>query len=163
MNRMSADNRSRRVPAVRRALRQPNGGRGAMGRRRQLALVLLCATVTIAAWSAAKLGGFEWSDLENSATAILKRGAARGATISSVDVGPVARASVAATTSHRKLPALADQGARETGFGLAGVSADEAADVEAPDSDLTRPETHQRLVSLFRPQAPGEEQPPAVR
>src|SRR5215475_10942686 len=106
-----------------------------MGRRRQLALVLLCATVTIAAWSAAKLGGFEWSDLENSATAIWNRGAARGATISSVDVGPVARASVVATTSHRKLPEPADQGARETGFGLASVSAGATADVETSDSD----------------------------
>src|SRR5262245_35502092 len=137
MKRFSADNRACRVPAVRRALRQPNGGRRAMGRPRRFALVLLCGTVTIAGWCPARLGGLEWSGIENTATAIWNREAARGATISSADAGPVgallahAMASVAAvTTPHRKLPepavasaampatdaATVDPGARETAF-----------------------------------------------
>ena len=126
------------------------GGR-AVARPRQFALVLLCGTVTIAGWCAARLGGFEWSGTENTATSIWNRGAARGATISSADAGPAllahAMASVAAvTTSHRKLPepavasaavpasdaATVDPGSRETAFGLAGVSAAEAPVVEAP-------------------------------
>jgi hypothetical protein len=84
---------------------------GAMPRTRQFALMLLCGTVTIAGWCAARLDGFEWSAIENTATPIWNRGAARGATISSADAGPVgallahAIPSVAAvTTSHRKLP-----------------------------------------------------------
>ena len=96
-----------------------------MARPRQFALVLLCATVTIAGLCAARLGGLEWSGIENTATAIWNRGAARGATISSADTGPVGAllarsiASVAAaTSSHRKLPEPA-----ETAFALAGVSA----------------------------------------
>jgi hypothetical protein len=67
------------------------------------------------------------------------------------------------TTSYRKLPEPADPGPRETTFGLASVSTAEAAAVEAglPDSP---PEAHGRLVSLFRPEAPVEEQlQPAVR
>ena len=55
-----------------------------MARPRQLALVLLCGTVTLAGWCAARLGGFEWSDIEDTAMPIWNRGAARGATISSV-------------------------------------------------------------------------------
>ena len=177
-------NRSCRVPAVRRVLRYPNGGR-AMPRPRQFALMLLCGTVTIAGWCAARLDGFEWSAIENTATPIWNRGAARGATISSADAGPVgallahAIPSVAAvTTSHRKLPESAvasaavpaadvvtvDPGTRETAFGLAGVSAAEAPVVEAPlpDSRPTPPpETHVRLVSLFRPD-PVEEGPQAT-
>src|SRR5437899_12894799 len=79
-----------------------------MARPRQFALVLLCATVTIAGLCAARLGGLEWSGIENTATAIWNRGAARGATISSADPGPVgallarAIASVAAATSSRR-------------------------------------------------------------
>ncbi len=85
-----------------------------MARSRQLALVLVCGAVTIAGWDAARLGGFEWSGIENIATPIWNRGAARGATISSTDAGPVgavgallahARASAsAAIRSHRKVP-----------------------------------------------------------
>jgi hypothetical protein len=135
-----------------------------MGRRRQFALVLLCATVTSAGWCAARLGGFEWSGIESTARAIWDRAAARAATISSTDAGPAAIASLArVTTSYRKLPEPADPGPRETTFGLASVSTAEAAAVEAglPDSP---PETHGRLVSLFRPEAPVEEQlQPAVR
>ena len=33
-------------------------------RARQFALVLLCATVTLAGWCAARLGGLSWSDIE---------------------------------------------------------------------------------------------------
>jgi hypothetical protein len=158
-----------------------------MGRSRQFALVLLCATVTIAGWCAARLGGLEWSGIENTATSIWNRGATRGARISSADAAPVgtllahAVASMAAvTTSHRKLPepavasatapateaATVDPGPRETGFGLAGVSAAEAPAVEAalPDSRPPPPETRGRLASLFRPEPVVEEDPqPAAR
>src|SRR5262249_12984748 len=160
-------------------------GEASDGKPRQFALVLLCGTVTIAGWCAARLGGFEWSGIENTATPIWNRGAARGATIPSADTGPVgaqlahAIASVAAvTTSHRKLPepavasaaapatdaATVDPGPRETAFGLAGVSAAEAPVVEAPlpDSRPTPPpERRVRLVSLFRPD-PVEEDPQAA-
>ncbi len=137
-----------------------------MARPRQFALVLLCATVTIAGLCAARLGGLEWSGIENTATAIWNRGAARGATISSADTGPVGAllarsiASVAAaTSSHRKLPEPA-----ETAFALAGVSAADAPTVEMPlpDSRPTPPpEKPVQLVSLFRPD-PVEEAPQAA-
>ena len=58
-----------------------------MARPRQFALVLLCGTVTLAGWSAARLGGFEWSDIENTAASIWNRGPARGAAISSPTLG----------------------------------------------------------------------------
>jgi len=134
-----------------------------MGRRRQFALVLLCATVTSAGWCAARLGGFERSGIESIATAIRDRAAARAATISRTD-GPVAIASVArVTTSYGKLPEPADPSPRETTFGLASVSTAEAAADEEGLLD-SPPETHGRLVSLFRPEAPVEEQvQPAVR
>jgi hypothetical protein len=156
-----------------------------MARPRRFALVLLCGTVTIAGSCAARLGGFEWFGIENTATPIWNRGAAHGATILSADAGAVgalqahAIASVAAvTTSHRKLPepavtsaavsptdaATIDPGPRETAFGLAGVSAAQVPVVEAPlpDSRPTPPpETHVRLVSLFRPD-PVEEDPQAA-
>jgi hypothetical protein len=172
-----------------------------MGRR--FALALLCATAAVAGWCAARPGGFAWSGIENTATAIWNRGAADGAAIASADAGPVgallahAIASVAAvTTSDRELgePAVASAavpatdaatvgaGPRQTAFRLAGVSAGGAPIVEAPIAEApiveaplpdagptTTPETHERLVSLFRPEAPVEEQPveeeaqPAVR
>jgi hypothetical protein len=133
-----------------------------MGRPRQFALVLLCATVTIAGWFAARLGGLEWSGIETAATATWHRGAVRAATMSSADARPAgallahAIASVAAATiSDRKLPEPA-----ETAFGLAGVSAAAAPTVEAtlPDSRPTSPpEQRERLVSLFRPDPVEEE------
>jgi hypothetical protein len=150
-----------------------------MGRRRQFALVLLCGTVTFAGWSAAGLGGFDWSNIENTATTIWNRVATRGATTSNADSGSIgaamapARASLAAgVSSHFKLPgpaaasvpatdaATADPATGETGFDLAGVSA-----AEAPDSHATPPsETRGRLVSLFRPDLPVEDDPqPAAR
>ena len=145
-----------------------------MARPRRFALALLCATAAI--------GAFEWSGIETPATPIWNRGAADGAAVASADAGPVgallahAIASVAAvTTSDRKLPetavasaavpvtdgATAGPGPRQTAFRLAGVSAAGASLVEAPLPDAgptPPPETHERLVPLFRPEAPVEEQ-----
>jgi hypothetical protein len=152
-----------------------------VGRRRQFALVLLCGTVTLAGWYAARLGGFEW--LENTATPIWNRGATRDATTSSADAGRVgaalgrAMASVAAVAaSHLKLPesavaavpaadaATVDQTARETGFVLAGVSEAPAVEAALPDSRPTPPPaTPVRLVSLFRPEPENEDPQPAAR
>jgi hypothetical protein len=153
-----------------------------VGRRRQFALVLLCGTVTLAGWYAARLGGFEW--LENTATPIWNRGATRDATTSSADAGRVgaslarAMASVASVAavaaSHVKLPepavaavpaadaATVDQ--TETGFVLAGVSEAPAVEAALPDSHPTPPpETRGRLVSLFRPEPETEDPQPAAR
>ncbi len=152
-----------------------------MGRRRQFALMLLCGTVILAGWCAARLGGFEW--LENTATPIWNRGATRDATTSSADAGRVgaalgrAMASVAAVAaSHLKLPesavaavpaadaATVDQTARETGFVLAGVSEAPAVEAALPDSRPTPPPaTPVRLVSLFRPEPANEDPQPAAR
>jgi hypothetical protein len=152
-----------------------------VGRRRQFALMLLCGTVTLAGWYAARLGGFEW--LENTATPIWNRGATRDATTSSADAGRVgaslarAMASVAAVAaSHLKLPepavaavpaadaATVDPGPRETAFVLAGVSAAEAPEAPLPDSRPTPPpETPMRLVSLFRGDPAKEDPQPAAR
>jgi hypothetical protein len=159
-----------------------------MGRARPFALVLLCGGVTLAGWGAAGLGGFDWSNIENTATLLWNRVATRGATTSSADAGRVgaatapARASlVTGVSSHLKLPgpaaasaavpatdaATVDPATGETGFDLAGVSAAEAPVIEAPspDSDPAAPsETRGRLVSLFRPDLPAEEDPqPAAR
>ena len=143
-----------------------------MARPRRFGLALLCATATIAG-GAARLGGFEWSGIENSATPIWNRGAA----VASADAGPVgalltrAIASVGAMTmSHRELSepadasaaapasdaATVDADARETIFGLASVSATEAPVIEAPEKPLP-------LVSLFRPEPVEDEAQPAAR
>jgi hypothetical protein len=132
-----------------------------MGRPRQFALVLLCATATIAGWCVASRGGFEWSGIENSATAIWDSAAARAATISSA--GRIRALLAQAIASVEP----ADPGEDEAVFGLASDSAAEARVVEAPmpDSDPTPPpEKRERLVSLFRP-GPVEEEDrqPAVR
>ena len=83
-----------------------------MVKSRQFALVLLCGTVTLAGWGAARFGSLEWSGIENIATPSGNRGATGAATTSSPDVGAVgaplapAVASVAAVTaSHLKPPA----------------------------------------------------------
>ena len=146
-----------------------------MARPRQFALVLLCATVTLAGWSAARLGGFEWCDVEHTAASIWNRAAAPGATT------PLPPAMAAATTLHLKLPAPAvahaaapaadaaavDPDPRETGFGLAGSAAAEAPAVEdhSPEEGSTPPsETHERLVSLLRSDAAAvEDLRPAAR
>src|SRR5260221_3376581 len=82
-----------------------------MARPRGFALALLCAAAAIAG-GAARLGGLEWSGIENSATPIWNRGAA----VASADAGPVSAllgrtiASVGAA-SHRELRAPADASA----------------------------------------------------
>jgi hypothetical protein len=68
-----------------------------VGRPRQFALV--CATVTLAGWSAASLECFEWPDVEHTAAAIWNRGAIPRAT------SAVPLAMAAATTLHLKRPA----------------------------------------------------------
>ena len=68
-----------------------------MGRSRQFALVLLCATATLTSWSAARL--FEWSG--DTVASIWNRAAAPGATT------PLPPAMAAATTLHLKLAAPA--------------------------------------------------------
>ena len=139
-----------------------------MARPRQLALVLLCGTVTIAGWGAARLGGFEWSGIENIATPIWNRGPARGAATpppllarngsGRCDHVP----SQAARACRRARPAtdaaMVDPAPRETAFVRGGVTAAEVPVVEAalPDARPTPPaETSARLVSLFRPDARG--------
>ena len=153
-----------------------------MARSRQLALVLVCGTVTIAGWDAARLGGFEWSGIENIATPMWNGGAARGATMSSTEAGLIgallahATASAsAAIRSHRKVPEPdratgatmdGDPSPRETAVVRGGVSAPEASAAEAalPNAHPTPPaETSTRLVSLFRPDAPEKEVQPVAR
>src|ERR671937_431628 len=103
-----------------------------MGRSRRFALVLLCATVTGAGWCAARLGGFEWSAIESTATAIWDRAAARAATVSSTDAGRVERAGVVVVPPPRRaLPGAADQDRRETSFALGTFPPAEAPAVEA--------------------------------
>jgi hypothetical protein len=108
-------------------------GRRAMARPRQFALVLLCATATLAGWSAARLGGFDWSDIELTAASIWNRAAAPRA------AAPLPLAMAAATTLHLKLPAPAvahaaapaadaaavDPNPRQTGFDLPGAVSEE--------------------------------------
>jgi hypothetical protein len=130
--------------------------------------VLLCGTVAVAAWCAAGLGGLEWSGIENAATSIWNGGAPRAAT------APGADARAESTSSKLALASAAmratdtvtvDPAPHEAGSG--GLSAAEAPVVEAPLPD-SRPappsETRGRLVSLFRPDLPAEEDPqPAAR
>jgi len=54
----------------------------------------MSSTVTLAGWSAARFGGFEWSDVEHTAASIWNRAAAPGATT------PLPPAMAAATTLH---------------------------------------------------------------
>jgi hypothetical protein len=131
-----------------------------MGRPRQFALVLLCATATIAGWCAASLGGFEWSGIENTATAIWDRAAARAATIPSAGRVRALLAQAIASVGPT------DPGEDETVFGLASDSAAEARLVEAPSPDsrpTPPPEKRERLVSLFRPEPVEEDPQPAAR
>ena len=128
-------------------------------------LVVLCGTVALAGWGAARLYAFGSLGIENSA--IGDRGATRSATPSSADAGapvdaPLASAmgSVAAVaTSHLKLPEppvapaamSVGKDPSETAFVLAGFSAAEVPVLEAPlpDSRPTPPpETRVQLASL---------------
>ena len=156
-------------------------------RPRQLVpLVVLCGTVALAGWGAARLYVFGSSGIENSA--IGDRGATRGATPLSADAGgpvdaPLASAmgSVAAVaTSHLKLPeptvapaamsvgkaATADPDPPETASVLAGFSAAEVPVLEAPlrDSRPTPPpETRVQLASLSMLKEVKEYPKPVVR
>jgi hypothetical protein len=139
-----------------------------MGRSRRLALVLLCATVTLGGGCAARLASLALSDIQDTAMSMWNRAAARGATTS------VAPAMAALASVHVKLPAPAvahaavpatdattvDPDPREAASDLAGV----AAETPLPDAHPTPPpETHERLVSLFRPEAVEEDLRPATR
>jgi hypothetical protein len=137
-----------------------------MGTSRRFALVLLCATVTVGGGCAARLAGLAWSDIENAATSIWSRAAAQSAT------SPSAPALASVTSFHLKLPAPATDAARvdadphETALGLAGAAATAAPadDDSSPEEGSTPPsETHERLVSLFRPEAPAEDLRPVAR
>jgi hypothetical protein len=137
-----------------------------MGRSRRFAPVLLCATVTLAGWGAARVAGLAWSDIEDSAMSIWSRAAAQDATTAP------APALASVTSFHLKLPAppadaaKVDPNPHETALGLAGSAADASAVEDAsPEEGSTPPsETHERLVSLFRPEAQLEEETrPAVR
>jgi hypothetical protein len=137
-----------------------------MGKPRRFALALLCATVTLAGGGAARLAGLAWSDVEDTAISIWSRAAAQSATTQS------APALASVTSFHLKLPAPAadaakvDADPRETALGLGGSAAAAPADDDAsPEEGSTPPsEIHERLVSLFRPEAPVEEDSqPAAR
>jgi hypothetical protein len=130
--------------------------------------VLLCGTVAVAAWCAAGLGGLEWSGIENAATSIWTGGAPRAATTPGADAGAESTSSklaLASAAMRATDTVTVDPAPHEAGSG--GLSAAEAPVVEAPLPD-SRPappsETRGRLVSLFRPDLPAEEDPqPAAR
>ena len=126
--------------------------------RQFFALVVLCGTVALAGWGAARLGVFDSSGIENIATPIGDRGATSGATSLSADAGeapsdaPLASAmasGAAVGMSHLKLPepavapaamsvgkaATADPDPPETAFVTAGFSAAEVPVFEAPLPD----------------------------
>ena len=136
--------------------------------RPRFALALLCGTVAVAAWCAAGLGGLEWSGIENAATSIWNGGAPRAATTPGADAGAESTSSklaLASAAMRATDTVTVDPAAHEAGSG--GLSAAEAPVVEAPLPD-SRPappsETRGRLVSLFRPDLPAEEDPqPAAR
>ncbi len=128
-------------------------------------LVVLCGTIALAGWGAARLYAFGSSDTENSA--IGDRGATRGATSLSADAGgpvdaPLASAMgsvTAVATSHLKLPEPAVAPAAmsvgkdpsETDSVLAGFSTAEVSVLEAPLRDFRptpAPETRVQLATL---------------
>jgi hypothetical protein len=152
--------------------------------RQFVGLVLVCGTVALAGSGAARLGSFDSSGIENTATPIGDPGATRGARSSSVDAGSVdapaagATASVSApATSYLNLPephvalaaisaadaATVDLEPGETVFVLASVSAAEVPEAPLPDSHPTPPpETRVRLVSLFTSDPGKEDLKPAA-
>jgi hypothetical protein len=156
-----------------------------MVRPRQVGVVLLCGTVTLCGWCAAKLGGVEWC-IESTATLIWNRGTTRDAISSSAVAGPVdallalasaSRGPVATTNLKLPEPAVAhavaaahpvssalaiDPALRETALIL--VPAAQAPVVEAPLPDFRPtppPVTPARLVSLFRSDPAAEYPQPA--
>jgi hypothetical protein len=80
--------------------------------RQFVALLMLCGTVALAGWGAARLGVFSSSGIENTATPIGDRGATRGAASLSADAGQPVDAPLASTMasvvavagSHLTLP-----------------------------------------------------------
>ena len=136
--------------------------------RPRFALALLCGTVAVAAWCAAGLGGLEWSGIDNAATSIWNGAAPRAATTPGADARAESTSSklaLASAAMRATDTVTVDPAAHEVGSG--GLSAAEAPVVEAPLPD-SRPappsETRGRLVSLFRPDLPAEEDPqPAAR
>lgn len=140
--------------------------------RQFVALVVLCGTVALAGWGAARLGVFGSSGIENTATPMGGRGATRGATSLSADVGgpldaPLASAmaSIAAVaTSQLKLPEPAAAPAAMF-VGTAATAAEEPVfDAPLPDSRPTPlPETRVQLASLFTSDPVKEYPKPAVR
>ena len=146
-----------------------------MVRPRQFALVLVCGTVALAGWCAAGLGGLEWSGIENAATPIWNRGATRGATTSSADVGAVgappapAMASVSAVaTSHLKLPtpavahaavSLGDGAEADPASSKLAVASDTVPAADAAAVDPAPHETAFVLAGVFAAEAPVVDAP----
>ena len=129
-----------------------------------------CCCAQRSRWPVGRLRGSVVSSgpTEHTAASIWSRAATPGATT------PLPLAMAAATTLRLKLPAPAvahaaapaadaaavDPDPRETGFGFAGSAAAETPAVEdhSPEEGSTPPsETHERLVSLLRSDAPAEE------
>jgi hypothetical protein len=147
--------------------------------RRIAALAALSGTVALAGWGAAVVGGLGSPRIENSATPIEEHRATRGvmslsAAARSVIAPPAtAMASVAAVSSHLKLPesavALAAAFVADVSMADAVKLPDSAAALPAtlvthvPIADPEPPETRVQLASLS-PSDPVKENPiPAVR
>jgi hypothetical protein len=156
--------------------------------RQFLTLAVLCGTVALTDWGAARLGVFGASGIENTPTPIGDGGATRGAMSSSADAAravdaPLASAMAlvaAVETSHLELPepavapaamsvgkaAPADPDPPEAGFVVAGISAAKVPVFEAPlpaSVPTPLPETRVPLVSLFSSDPVKEYPKPAVR
>jgi hypothetical protein len=139
-----------------------------MGRARGVALVVLCGAVTATGWGGAKLAGFEWSGIKNAVAPIWNLGAASLAD-AAASLGDQALAdrmssklALASAAARAVDVARADRVARDNDSGVAGASGAEAAKIEGDSAADTGPtpqgETRGRLVSLFRPEAPAEEE-----
>jgi hypothetical protein len=157
-----------------------------MAPRQLVPLVVLCGTVALASWGAAKLGVFGSSGIEN--REIGNRWATRGTTPLSADAGGAVDAPLtsaigsvsAVATFHLELPeptlapaamsvgkaAIADRDPPETTSVFAGFSAAEVPVLETPlpDSRPTPPpETRVQLVSLSMLKEVKEYPKPVVR
>ncbi len=104
-------------------------------RPRQLALVLLCGTVTFAVWCAAWPGGLGRSGIENTATAIWNRGATRAATASSADLG-AAGAPLAPAIASMAAVATSDLTLQTPPVADAAVSLGDGAAADPVSSEL---------------------------
>jgi hypothetical protein len=114
--------------------------------RRFAALAALSATVALAGWGAAGLGGFGSSGIENTATPIGDRGAPRGATSLSADARPID--ALLATAMASVAVATADPEPLTSTVAPAGTRP---------------PETRVKLASLFTSDPEKEYPKPAVR